>query len=297
MQRDTSLVSTPSLAGGVRAFARLRAFVRGSPIGAVGGAIGLIMLLTAILAPVIAPQDPYRINYDRLFAPPGARFLLGSDEFGRDVLSRVIYGARISLYVAVLAVALGQAGGAVFGIISGYFGGRTDMLIQRVMDTFMSLPALVLALAIVAALGPSVNNVVLAIGIVQVPRAARDMRSAALMVRANQYVEAARAVGCTHGRVLLQHVLPNCTAPFIIIATAALGIAILTEGSLSFLGLGTPPPTPSWGSMLSGAGLQYAEKAPWLGVFPGLAMTMAVFGFNLLGDALRDAFDPRMRQR
>ena len=296
MQRETPLIATPAPNNGARVFAYLWKFARASPIGAVGGAIALVMLVTAVTAPVLAPQNPYKINYDRLFAPPGAQFLLGSDEFGRDVLSRVIYGARISLYVAVLSVAIGQVGGTFFGVISGYFGGRADMAIQRVMDTFMSLPALVLALAIMAALGASVDNVVLAIAIVQVPRTARIMRSSALIIRANQFIEAARAVGCSHWRILSLHMLPNCMAPFIVISTAALGQAILTEGSLSFLGMGTPPPTPSWGAMLAGAGLEYAEKAPWLGIFPGLAMTLAVFGFNLLGDTLRDVLDPRMRK-
>lgn len=274
---------------------RLLGFARKKPLGAIGGVVTGVMVVTAILATVLAPMDPFEIHYGEFLRPPGTEYVLGSDHLGRDVLSRIIYGARVSLYVGLLAVALGQAGGGVIGLISGYFGGKTDLIIQRIMDILMAFPMLILALAIVAALGPSVNNVIIAISIVQTPRAARTMRSAAIEVREKDYVGAARVIGAGEWYMLFRHVAPNCVAPFIIIGTAALGQAIVTEATLSFLGVGTPPPTPSWGLMLSGEGRKYIEQAPWLAIFPGVAISTAVFGLNLLGDALRDVLDPRLR--
>jgi len=272
-------------------------FAREKPMGAVGGAIILATLVVAVLAPAVAPYDPYRTNVERLLQPPGGQFILGSDFLGRDVLSRIMYGSQISLYIAFTSVLLTQITGGILGIVSGYFGGKTDMIIQRIMDALMAFPTLVLALAIMAAMGPALNNVVLAIAIVYTPRTARVIRSAVLGVKTSQYIESARAVGAGPMRILARHVTPNCIAPAIIIATANLGIAIIVEGSLSFLGAGAPPPTPSWGAMLSGAALNYAEQAPWLAFYPGLALTLLVFGFNLLGDSLRDALDPRLRGR
>jgi len=270
-------------------------FLRAKPLGATGGLLLLIVGLTALLAPVLAPADPFFTDPGRRLTPPGGSFLLGSDFLGRDILSRIIYGAQISVYVAVVSMVLTQALGGVLGGVSGYFSGAVDLAIQRVMDTFMAFPTLVLALAIMAALGPSLENVIIAATIVFTPRTARVVRSAVLAVKENQYVEAARATGCSSGRILLWHVTPNCMAPAIVIATANMGIAILIEGSLSFLGAGAPPPTPSWGAMLSGTAIEYAEVAPWLGLWPGVALTLTVFGFNLLGDALRDVLDPRLR--
>ncbi|MEK7681582.1 MAG: ABC transporter permease, partial [Chloroflexota bacterium] len=272
------------------------AMARSKPLGAFGAAVILLVLLVAIAAPLIAPYDPLAMNFDAPFAPPSARFLVGADEFGRDVLSRIIWGSRISLYVGVVSVVLGQSIGGALGVVSGFMGGRVDVLVQRFVDMLMSFPMLVLALSIVAALGPSPINVVLAISIVQVPRSSRIIRSAALLVKEMQYVDAGRAIGASGARILWRHVLPNCVAPFIVIASTTMGLAILTEASLSFLGVGTPPPDPSWGAMLSGTGRSYVEIAPWLAIFPGLALTLTVFGFNLLGDALRDILDPRLRK-
>lgn len=274
----------------------LLGFAQAKPLGAAGGLILLLTGLAAVFAPVLAPADPLYTDTGRRLTPPGGEFLLGSDFLGRDILSRIMYGARISFYVAMASMVLTQAVGGVLGGVSGYFGGAVDLLIQRVMDTFMAFPTLVLALAIMAALGTSLENVIIAISIVFTPRTARVIRSAVLSIKENQYVEAARATGCSSGRILAWHVAPNCMAPAIVIATANMGIAILTEGSLSFLGAGAPPPTPSWGAMLSGAAIEYAEVAPWLGLWPGIALTLTVFGFNLLGDAVRDVLDPRLRR-
>jgi peptide/nickel transport system permease protein len=270
-------------------------FLRYKPLGAIGGMIILAMIILAILAPVVAPYDPYELRVDHLFEPPGAAFYLGTDDYGRDVFSRIVYGSRISLYVGVLAVGIGTTMGAFLGLVSGFVGGRTDTILQRVMDSLLAFPALILALAIVAALGQSTTNVIIAVGVVLMPTAARVIRSSVLSIKENIYVEAGRAIGCGNMRILLVHILPNCVAPYIILATSTLGTAILSEAALSFLGLGTPPPEPSWGTMLSGGAQQYVWKAPWMAIFPGVAISLAVFGFNLFGDALRDVLDPRLR--
>jgi peptide/nickel transport system permease protein len=270
-------------------------FLRYKPLGAIGGMIILGMIILAILAPVVAPYDPYELRVEHLFEPPGASFYLGTDDYGRDVYSRIIYGSRISLYVGMLAVGIGTTTGAFLGLLSGFVGGRTDTLIQRVMDSLLAFPALILALAIVTALGQSTTNVIIAVGIVLMPTAARVIRSSVLSIKENIFVEAGRAIGCGNLRILLVHILPNCVAPYIILATSTLGTAILSEAALSFLGLGTPPPEPSWGTMLSGGAQQYVWKAPWMAIFPGIAISLAVFGFNLFGDALRDVLDPRLR--
>lgn len=272
-------------------------FIRHQPLGAIGGFIILAFCVVAVFAPLIAPYDPVRVDSARLLLPPNAQNLLGTDEFGRDIFSRLIWGARISLLVGLLAVLLGTTTGSILGLISGFFGGKLDTIIQRVMDTLMAFPMLVLALAMVAALGSSIQNVIFALAVVIMPNAARVIRSTTLSVREKPFVEAARNLGLSKWRILFRHVLPNCIAPYIILATAALGSAILSEASLSFLGLGTPPPDPSWGAMLSGKTQRYMTEAPWLAIFPGLAITFVVFGFNFLGDALRDALDPRLRSR
>lgn len=282
--------------GGLRWLNAIRRFARQQPVGAVSAAVLLLVTATAIAAPVLASHDPLAMNTSNLLRPPGESYVLGTDRFGRDVLSRIMYGGRISLYVGFLAVGFGTGLGAILGLVSGYVGGKTDLALQRVLDALMAFPMLVLALVIVSALGPALNNVVLAIGIVLVPRAARVVRSSVLAIRTMQYIEAARATGANDWRVMVVHVLPNCFAPWLVYATGALGQAIVTEATLSFLGLGTPPPIPSWGSMISGEARSLVTLAPWLPIFPGIALTAAAYSFNMFGDALRDVLDPRLRR-
>lgn len=274
----------------------LKKFITRKPLGAIGGFLVIVIVVAAIFAPILAKHDPYKINSSVILVRPNHLYFLGTDEFGRDLFSRIIWGSRISLYVGFLAVAFGTTTGAFLGMISGYYKGRVDFIIQRIMDSLMAFPMLVLALAIVAALGQSTFNVIVALAVVIMPTAARVVRSSALAIRETSYIESARSVGCRDLRILMCHVLPNCLAPYIILVTAGLGNAILTEASLSFLGLGTPPPEPSWGAMLSGAAQRFVQRAPWMVVFPGAAITLAVFGFNFLGDALRDVLDPRLRR-
>jgi peptide/nickel transport system permease protein len=254
----------------------------------------VILVATAILANVLSTHNPVRTSNDILVAP-GAEHWLGTDNLGRDLYSRVIHGSRISLLVGLASTLAGTILGGLIGLISGYAGGKTDLLAQRAMDIMQALPILVLALVLAAALGPSLTNAIVAISIPIVPRAARIIRASVLAIRETTYVEAARALGVRHVRVALRHILPNTMGPFIVLATAQLGGSILVEAALSFLGLGIPEPYPSWGRMLSIAAAEYAEKAPWLVIWPGLAISLAVFGTNLLGDALRDTLDPRLR--
>ena len=270
---------------------------RTKPLGTVGFALITIMILLAILSPFIAPYDPYKIHVEHMFSPPNTKFLLGTDSYGRDMLSRIIWGSRISLYVGVLSVAIGSAAGGLLGLVSGYFGGRTDLITQRFVDIMMAFPSLILAMCVVAALGTGLSKVTIAIALTLVAQSCRIVRSAVLSVKETQYMDAARAIGCSHQRTLFLHALPNCLAPYIIIATAMLARAIIAEASLSFLGLGVPPPEPSWGGMLSGAAQEFVQRAPWMAIFPGMAISLAVFGFNLLGDAVRDVWDPRLRGR
>lgn len=276
---------------------KIRKNVRRRPLGAVAALIILTLLVVALFAPLLAPFDPYKINAAMLLKAPSMQHWMGTDEYGRDILSRVIWGSRISLLVGVLAVGLGTTSGAVLGLICGYFGGRTDYLIQRMMDVLMAFPGLILALAMVAALGPNITNVILALSITLMPGPSRVIRASAMALRESPFVDAAHNLGYSNARILFRHILPNCAAPYIIIATSALGSAILAEAGLSFLGLGTPPPMPSWGAMLSGSAQRFMTEAPWLAVFPGLAITLVVFGFSFLGDALRDLLDPRLRTR
>ena len=272
-------------------------FVRTKPLGVAGAAIIVLMALAAVCADLIAPYDVYEINQQLQFAPPSLAHWLGTDEFGRDVLTRLIYGARIALFIGFASSFLGTTVGAALGVLSAYLGGKTDLWLQRLMDILLAFPLLVLALAIVTVLGRSIPNLIVAIAIPMIPRTARIVRASALAAKENVYVEAARALGSSHLRMMGRHLVPNVMAPFLIVLTAQLGSAILTEASLSFLGLGTAEPTPSWGLMLSGGAPMYAEKAPWLAIFPGLAISLAVFGFNLFGDSLRDALDPKLRHR
>jgi peptide/nickel transport system permease protein len=270
-------------------------FIRRRPLGAIGAGIVLLMVFAAVTAGFIAPYDPLETDYGAMLAAPDAAHWLGTDAFGRDVLSRIIYGSRTALTVGLGASMLGAMLGSLIGVASAYFGGRTDLVVQRVMDVFFAFPVIILALAVVAVLGTGAGNVILAIAIPMVPRCARVVRSSALAVREMPYVDAARAAGFGHARIILRHMLPNVMAPILIMATAFLGEAILLEASLSFLGLGVQEPTAAWGLMLRGAAVQFAESAPWMAIFPGLAISLGVFGFNLFGDSLRDALDPRLR--
>jgi peptide/nickel transport system permease protein len=271
-------------------------FVHTKPLGAAGAAIILGMLFLAVFARMLAPYDPYVGDYGLQFARPSAEHWFGTDEFGRDVLSRIMYGARIALFVGFFASFIGCTIGALLGVVSAYWGGRVDLLLERLMDILLAFPQLILALAIASILGPAVQNVVIAISIPVIPRVARVVRAAALSVKENVYVEAVQALGASRRRVILQHIIPNVTAPYIIMLTAQLGAAILAEAALSYLGLGAAEPTPSWGLMLSGSAPSYAEKAPWIALFPGIAISLGVFGFNLFGDSLRDALDPKLRK-
>jgi peptide/nickel transport system permease protein len=270
-------------------------FVRRRPLGAIGAAIILVMAVLAATAGLIAPYDPLVNDYAAMLSAPSREHWLGTDAFGRDVLSRIIYGSRTALMVGLGASFLGAFFGSLIGVASAYFGGRVDMIVQRVMDVFFAFPVIILALVVVAVLGTGAGNVILAIAAPMIPRCARVVRSSALSVREMPYVDAARAQGFRHGRIILRHMLPNVMAPILIMATAFLGEAILLEASLSFIGLGVQEPTAAWGLMLRGAAVEFAESAPWMAIFPGLAISLAVFGFNLFGDSLRDALDPRLR--
>lgn len=293
---DAPMTTVPAATGRIHAaLAGLARFVGRKPLGAAGAVIILIFVLVAIFAPLLAPFDPYAIDSARILKAPDEHNWLGTDEFGRDILSRIIWGSRISLVVGFSSVVLGTTSGALLGLVSGYVGGKFDELVQRIVDMLMAFPMLILALAMVAALGPSIRNVIIALSVVIMPNAARVIRSSALSVREKPFVEAARNLGFSNIRIVLRHVLPNCVAPYIILATAGLGGAILAEASLSFLGLGAPPPEPSWGAMLSGQTQSYMKVAPWLAIFPGMAISFVIFGFSFLGDALRDVLDPRLR--
>lgn len=273
----------------------VRDFCRRRTLGAVGAGIIVFMFVVAVAAPLLAPYDPVAVDFAAMLTPPSRAHWLGTDAFGRDVLSRLIYGAGTALMVGFGAALLGSTLGAVLGVGSAYFGGRVDLYTQRVMDIFLSFPLIILALAIVAMLGSSVTNVILAVTIPMIPRCALVIRASALSIRELPYVDAARAAGFGHGRIVLRHMLPNVMAPYLIMLTSFLGQAILLEASLSFLGLGVQEPTAAWGLMLRGAAVEFAEAAPWMAVFPGVAISLAVFAFNLFGDSLRDALDPRLR--
>ncbi len=270
-------------------------FVRERPLGAVGALIVVLTAALAATAHLVAPYDPLANDYAAMLSAPSAAHWLGTDSFGRDVLSRVIFGSRTAMTVGLGASLIGASLGSLVGVVSAYFGGRIDLIVQRVMDVFFAFPVIVLALAVVAILGTGPGNVILAIATPMVPRCARVVRAAALSVREMPYIDAARASGFGHRRIILRHMLPNVMAPILIMTTAFLGEAILLEASLSFLGLGVQEPTAAWGLMLRGAAAEFAESAPWMAIFPGLAISVAVFGFNLFGDSLRDALDPRLR--
>jgi peptide/nickel transport system permease protein len=269
--------------------------VREKPLGAFGGLLILVLMFCAVFAHWIAPYPYDETNVRQRLKPPGAQFYLGTDNLGRDVFSRIVYGARISVTVGFGAVGLSILLATILGVTSGYFGGKVDVFVQRLVDAAMAFPPLVLLLSIMAVLGPGLLNIILVLGIIPSANRSRIIRSATLSAKENQYVEAAQAVGASHLRIILLYILPNIMAPIIVVATNALGAVILIEATLSFLGFGVPPPYPSWGEMLSGSGRSYMYKAPWIAIWPGVAISLAVFGFNMLGDALRDLLDPRLR--
>ena len=273
----------------------VRRFVRKKPLGAAGGVLMLILFVTAFAADLMQTHDPIATDAANTLARPSEEHWLGSDHLGRDIYSRIVHGARVSLIVGVGSTLMGSVLGGIIGLLSGYVGGKTDLITQRFLDILQGLPLLVLALVMSAALGPAIQNVIIAISIPIIPRAARVIRASVLSIREMQYVEAARALGISHLRIAFRHVWPNTIGPFIVLTTAQLGSAILVEATLSFLGLGVPEPYPSWGRMLSVSAAEYAQKAPHLVLFPGLAISLAVFGSNLFGDALRDTLDPRLR--
>lgn len=270
-------------------------FCRRYPLGAVGGLIFALFVFCAVFADFIAPLDPLSTNAKASLAPPSSEMIMGGDMMGRDVYSRIIHGARISLTVGVASTLLGGIIGMLLGLMSGYLLGWFDLLVQRLIDIMQALPLLALALVMAASLGPSLHNTIFAISIPLIPNIARVVRSNTLSLRELPFVEAGRAAGMSELRIAIRHVLPNTLAPLIVLATAQLGAAILTEASLSFLGLGIPEPHPSWGRMLSESAAEYVRVAPWLVIFPGIAISLAVFGTNLMGDALRDLLDPRQR--
>jgi len=269
--------------------------LRRKPLGALGGVLLLVMVGLAFFGGWVAPYGYDDADVFSRLRPASGSHWLGTDNLGRDLLSRIIYGARVSMAVGFGGVALGLAGATLVGLLSGYFGGRVDILVQRVVDAFMCFPLLLVALTIMALLGPGLVNVILTLGLVLAVRDSRVIRSAVLTVKTNLYVESARALGAGHGAMIVRHIFPNIVAPIIILATVNLGAVILIEAALSFLGFGVPPPHPSWGGMLSGAGIVHMLRAPWLALWPGVALSLAVFGANMLGDALRDVLDPRLR--
>ena len=286
--------------GRVEPAARRRAhpllrFFRRQPVGAAGLVVVLLLLGIALLAPEITPYDPVANDFGAQFRSPSLDHWAGTDAYGRDVLSRVIFGARTALLVGFGASLLGGTLGAVIGVASAYFGGRADLLVQRLVDVMLSFPIIIVALAIVSIIGTGIDKLVVAIALSFVPRVERVVRGSALGVRAMTYIEAAQAVGASPGRIIFRHMAPNVVAPYLVMLTASLGQAILLEASLSFLGLGVSEPTPAWGLMLRGAAVDFATRAPWMAIVPGLAITVTVLAFNVLGDALRDALDPRLR--
>ena len=273
----------------------LRRFARRSPMSALWGLVAAAIVVIAVAAPVIAPYNPLKSDFRAMTKPPSERHYFGSDQIGRDTLSRVIHGSRASLTVAIGAVVLGTTLGAFWGLACGYFGGRFDIISQRVIEFLQSFPDLILAMAIAMALGAGMGTVIVAIAITRISFGGRVIRAVVLSLKEMSYVEAARGLGASHLRIMAQHILPQCIAPYLILATAHLGVAIIIEASLGFLGVGIPPPTPTWGNMLADS-LNAGLIPPWwLVLFPGAAITRTVLAFNLLGDGVRDALDPRLR--
>ena len=276
-------------------YVRFGDLMRRQPLGTAGAFVVVLMVLATIFAEVLSPYDPEMISFESMLVPPSIDHWMGTDAFGRDILTRIIYGARTALFVGFTAAFVGSTLGLILGVASAYFGGLFDLVVQRLVDILMAFPLIVLALAVVATLGAGTVNVVIAITIPFIPQCARVVRSSALAIREIPYVDAARALGFGHSRIIMRHMVPNVMAPYLIMVTTFVGHAILLEASLSYLGLGVQEPTAAWGLMLQGGAEEFAESAPWVPIFPGLAITLAVFGFNLFGDALRDLLDPRLR--
>ncbi len=271
--------------------------IRRQPLGAAGLLFIIVMTTFAVGAEFLTSIDPEAQNFEYMLVPPGLDFFLGTDQYGRDIWTRIVYGSRTALLIGFFAAIIGSTTGLVLGVASAYFGGRFDLFFQRVMDIFLAFPSIIMALAVVSVLGTGIQNVIIAITLPMIPQCARVVRSSALSIREIPYVDAARALGYSHARIILRHMSPNVMAPFLIMFTSFVGQAILAEASLSYLGLGVQEPVPAWGLMLQGGAEEYAESAPWAAIFPGLAITLAVFAFNLFGDALRDVLDPKLRSR
>ena len=295
LESSGSIARRPARSGGGMVLTALGRFVRRKPLGAIGAAIVLAMLLMTIFAERIAPYGYDETIRGARMKAPSLTHWLGTDNLGRDLWSRIVYGARVSVTVGFATILLATLMATAIGVTSGYFGGIYDLVIQRVVDAWMSFPYLVIILSVMAVLGPGLLNVILSLSIIVAATGSRVIRGVTIAVAQNAYVEAARAMGCGHARIVLRHILPNVTATIIILSTIGLGGIILAESALSFLGFGVPPPYPSWGSMLSGSGRTYMYRAPWMAVWPGVAISLAVFAFNMLGDALRDVLDPRLR--
>jgi peptide/nickel transport system permease protein len=293
LQRASALALRPT--GWRRAGRSFGLFVRRSPMSALWGLVAVAVVLMAVTAPVLAPYDPLKSNFRAMTKPPSTQNYFGTDQIGRDTLSRVVWGSRASLTVAFFAVLLGTTSGALWGLACGFLGGRFDIASQRAIEFMQSFPDLVLAMAISMALGAGTGTVIVAIAITRIPFGGRVIRSVVLSLKEMPFVEAARGLGASNMRLMFRHILPQCIAPFLILATTHLGVAIIIEASLGFLGVGIPPPTPTWGNMLSDALNSGLVPPWWLVLFPGLAITITVLAFNLLGDGIRDLLDPRLR--
>jgi peptide/nickel transport system permease protein len=285
-----AVASAPERSSVLRELGR---FARRNPLSLIGALVGLGIIVMAITAPWVAPKDPLKANFTRMNKPPDAQSYFGTDQVGRDTLSRVIYGARTSLFVAFSAVLLGTTTGSLWGVASGYLGGRFDLISQRIMEVLQAFPDLILAMAISMAIGTGLPAVIVAIAVTRIPFGGRVIRSVAISVREMQYVEAGRASGASSLRIMALHVLPQCIAPYLVLATTHLGVAIVIEAALGFLGVGVPPPTPTWGNMLADA-ITNLVPSWWLVFYPGMAITVTVLAFNLLGDGIRDTLDPRL---
>ncbi|MFH0941876.1 MAG: ABC transporter permease [Chloroflexota bacterium] len=294
--RDVSQESIRALElkGWRRFFWNIWQFAQYKPLGAFSGFILFTMIMVAILGPLLTPYDPLSHNLPERLSPPSLEHLAGTDQFGRDILSRLIIGTRLAMFIGITAASLRVTSGAIVGVISGYAGKKADMVIQRFMDTFQAFPDLILIIAFIAVLGPSIPNLIIAIAVPGIPGPNRVMRSIALSVKEYQFVEAARAVGASPARIIFRHIVPQCIAAYLILLSGSLGGAIMAESSLGFLGLGVPPPHPAWGASLNEA--MRIHGAPWVSIFPGIAISAAIFAANLLGDALRDIWDPRLKR-